>query len=243
MLEGLLGRLDRLKGPLFVLFDYMRGDATLVALVISVFAALAVIFVVFPIHECAHCFMAKWLGDDTADREGRLTLNPFVHVDFMGALLIFICNIGWSKPAPVNLSRCNKVKIRTASALVAAAGPLANLLLAYILMIAMKILAITGTFSGDTIMYLFTGLYQVMSISLFLTVLNLVPIPPFDGYRIVASFASRKFTDFMERNQQIIYWIFFILLMMDFLTLPLALAANGLMWVLDKMSFFLGVFF
>ncbi|MGN0700427.1 MAG: hypothetical protein ACI4J8_05435, partial [Oscillospiraceae bacterium] len=80
----MLGVVNKLKGPIFVLLDFFRGSAELTEVIIAFFAAAVVIFVVFPIHECAHALMAKALGDNTAEREGRLTLNPISHVDPMG---------------------------------------------------------------------------------------------------------------------------------------------------------------
>lgn len=239
----MLGVVNKLKGPIFVLLDFFRGSAELTEVIIAFFAAAVVIFVVFPIHECAHALMAKALGDNTAEREGRLTLNPISHVDPMGALLICLCNIGWARPVPVNIFNCRKVKIRTANALVAAAGPLANILLSYLFLVIFKVVVITVGIADTTVLYICSAIIQVITINLYLAVFNLVPIPPFDGYRIVQSFAPKKFTDFMERNQQIIYWVFFLLLMFDIASIPLSYAANGLMWVLDKASFFLGTFY
>lgn len=237
--------IEKLKGPIFELFDYIGGKSTLEYVIISFFAAFVVIFVVFPIHECAHGFMAKALGDDTAERKGRLTLNPFAHIDPMGALMICMFNIGWAKPTPVDIRNCNKVKMRTANALVAFAGPLANILLAYIFVIIYKLIFRIVYTSGTldtTMVYILIAMGQVISINLYLAVFNLVPIPPFDGYHILASFLPAKALVWFERNQQIIYWIFFaVLLLTDFVSIGLSYAADGLFWVLDKASFFVEI--
>lgn len=236
------GFFHRLRGPIFVLFDYFTGKAELAEVVTAFFAAMVIIFVVFPIHECAHALVAKWLGDDTAERRGQLTLNPFVHVDPMGALLLLLCNIGWARPTPVDVRNCRKVSMRTANALVAAAGPLANILLSYLFMIIFKLLVFNAD-STVTTMYVCDAVAQIIMINLYLGVFNLVPIPPFDGYKILASFLPAKAQHWFEKNQQIIYWAFFILLMMGYASIPLSYAATGLMWVLDKLSFFLGLIF
>ena len=80
------------RGPLIELFMLLfSGSVTesqVVSVVLSIFSVLVIIFVVFPIHECAHGLMAKILGDDTAERQGRLTLNPFAHIDVMGAVMM-----------------------------------------------------------------------------------------------------------------------------------------------------------
>ena len=82
--------IDRIQGPIFDLVDFIRGEGSLATVAISFFSVLVIIFVSFPIHECCHGLMAKLLGDDTAEREGRLTLNPFAHIDPMGALCMFL---------------------------------------------------------------------------------------------------------------------------------------------------------
>ncbi len=232
----------RLRGPVFELFDFIAGKTEFASVVVAFFAAFVVIFVVFPIHECAHALMAKALGDDTAERQGRLTLNPFAHIDLRGAILICFCNIGWAKPTPVDIRNCRKVSMRTANALVAFAGPLANVLMAYLFMIIFKLIAMNAEFS-ETTYYIVMAVAQVIQINLYLGVFNLVPIPPFDGYHILASFLPPKALIWFERNQQIIYWIFFIFLLMGYASIPLSYASSALMWVLDKMSFFLGTIF
>ena len=88
--------------------------------------------------------------------------------------------------------------------------------------------------------YIALGLYYTAQINVYLAVFNLVPIAPFDGFNILASFLPGRAVYFMQKNQQIIYWIFFALLMFGVLSVPFGLACNGIMWLLDKASFFLG---
>lgn len=228
------------RGPLLEIFSLLfsgnPSQSQIISCVLSVFSVLVIIFVVFPIHECAHGLMAKILGDDTAERQGRLTLNPFAHIDPFGALAMFICRIGWAKPTPVNLRNCTKVKQRTALALTSLAGPLANVLLSYILVIAYKIVMFNMT--SMAMYYVALGLLYTAQINIYLAVFNLVPIPPFDGFNILSSFLPGKAVYFMQRNQQIIYWVFFALLVFGMLDVPFGLASNGIMWLLDKGSFF-----
>lgn len=228
------------RGPLLEIFSLLfsgnPSQSQIISCVLSVFSVLVIIFVVFPIHECAHGLMAKILGDDTAERQGRLTLNPFAHIDPFGALAMFICRIGWAKPTPVDLRRCTKVKPRTALALTSLAGPLANVLLSYILVIAYKIVMFNMT--SMAMYYVALGLLYTAQINIYLAVFNLVPIPPFDGFNILSSFLPGKAVYFMQRNQQIIYWVFFALLVFGMLDVPFGLASNGIMWLLDKGSFF-----
>ncbi len=239
------------RGPLLEIFGLLfsgnPSQSDIISCVLSVFSVLVIIFVVFPIHECAHGLMAKILGDDTAERQGRLTLNPFSHIDPLGALMMFVCRIGWAKPTPVDIRRCNKVKPRTAMALTSLAGPVANFLLSYILIIAAKLVLINA--AGEVGMYVVVGISYTATINVYLGVFNLIPISPFDGFGILSGFLPAKAIYFMQRNQRIIYWIFFALLVFGALDLPLGAASNGILWLLDKGSFFvpdggmLGAFF
>lgn len=231
------------RGPLIDLFTLIfSGNPTnnqVIEVVLSIFSVLVIIFVVFPIHECAHGFMAKMLGDDTAERSGRLTLNPFAHIDPFGAVAMFLCRIGWAKPTPVDIRRCRKVKPRTALALTSLAGPLANIILSYILIIAYKLVMLNA--SNEVMVYVVIGLSYTAQINVYLAVFNLVPIAPFDGFNILASFLPGKAVYFMEKNQQIIYWVFFALLIFGALDIPFGFATNGILTLLDLASGFIPV--
>lgn len=231
------------RGPLLELFALLfsgnPSQNAVIEVVLSIFSVLVIIFVVFPIHECAHGFMAKMLGDDTAEHAGRLTLNPFAHIDLFGAIAMFICRIGWAKPTPVDIRRCRKVKPRTALALTSLAGPLANILLSYILMIIYKILWLNMV--NSVVLYVAMGISVTMQINIYLAVFNLVPIAPFDGFNILSSFLPTKAVYFMQKNQQFIYLAFFALLIFGALDVPFGYATSGIMWLLDKASFFIPV--
>ncbi|MBP0982850.1 MAG: site-2 protease family protein [Oscillospiraceae bacterium] len=228
------------KGPLLELFGLLfssnRTNADIVSVVLSFFSVLVIIFVIFPIREFARGFVAKKLGDDTPEHAGRLTLNPFAHIDPMGALMMFLFRIGWSKHMPIDIRRCNKVKARTAVALTSLAGPLANILLSYLLIIICKILIINMT--NNVVLYITKGFAMTAQISVFLAVFNLIPIPPFDGFNILATVLPTKVVLIMEKYQQVIYLAFFALLLFRVLDVPLGLASQGVMWLLDKASFF-----
>lgn len=199
----------------------------------SLFGVLAFLFICIPVHECAHAFVAKRLGDDTAERQGRLTLNPFAHIDLMGVVMMFVCSIGWAKPTPVDLRRCNKVKVRTANLLVSAAGPLSNLIMAFLFTIIFKVLLMLSLKNGNVTLFQIAQIvWYVADLNAFLAVFNLIPVPPFDGYHILASFLPAKALVFFERNAQIINLVLIILLVSGYASIPIG-------WLSDKiMEFF-----
>lgn len=228
-----------MKGPIISLFDFMAGELPLELLVLSFFAAFVVIFLCFPVHECAHAFVAHRLGDDTASDQGRLTLNPLVHIDLMGALCVLICNIGWAKPTPVSLHRCRKVSVRTADVLVSVAGPVSNILMALIFMIIYKIIAVTATNFSSTLYYIIIGLQMIVEINTYLAVLNLIPIPPFDGYALIRGLLPRKAAIWVEEREMILNFIVLVLLVSGALSKPIGFVADKIWWLLDKMTFFI----
>lgn len=230
-----------MRGPIFDLIDLMMGRGDIVTTAISFFSVFVIIFVVFPIHESAHGLVAKLLGDDTAEREGRLTLNPLHHIDPMGALAMCLCNIGWAKPTPVDLRKCTKTSMRTANALVSLAGPVSNILLSLVLIIVEKVIILVAGQSMDmTLYYVILALNYTATINIYLAVFNLIPVPPFDGYHVLASFLPAKAVYFMEKNGRIIYWVVFFLIVSGLLSTPLGIISNGIYWLLDKITFFLG---
>ena len=166
----------------------MMDELTLVQRIVVWF--LPVVFAI-TVHEAAHGWMAKQFGDTTADREGRLTLNPLKHIDWLGTIIIpglllltftgFI--FGWAKPVPVDARYFKNP--RRAMAFVALAGPLSNLLMA----IAWALLARLGVALYDyefiAMPLIYTGVAGI-SINLVLALINLLPIPPLDGSRVLS---------------------------------------------------------
>lgn len=165
------------------------GDLTLIQTLVV--AVLPVIFAI-TVHEVAHGWMARQLGDPTAMMLGRLTLNPIKHIDPIGTIVVpgvllatggFL--FGWAKPVPVTWE--NLRHPRRDMALVAAAGPISNLLMALFWALVVKFALILGPSAGWWSMPLaWMGMVGI-SINLMLAVLNLLPILPLDGGRILAS--------------------------------------------------------
>lgn len=221
-----------------MIFDIMRADG-MQAIISIVFAYAVILFVAFPIHECSHAFMAKLLGDDTAFRQNRVTLNPIAHLDVLGTIGILLCGIGWAKPVPVNPTRARKVSARAAMALTAAAGPVSNILMSLIFIVTAKLLPMICGYD-ITVYYIYYAFNYAAIINISLAVFNLLPIPPFDGSRIFLVFLKEKtYFKIMQYEQYIMIGIL-ILLWTDILDIPLTFLNNAVMSFLDLVTKFLG---
>ena len=171
-----------------------------------IFVVLGVILVSMTLHEVMHGFMAYWLGDDTAKHLGRLTLNPIKHIDpFMTILLPLFLIIaggpvfGGAKPVPFN-----PVRLRYGEwgmALVALAGPLTNIVLAFLGYGLMAIMGISDSLGSSNIVGWALGLF--VQVNLGFAVFNLLPLPPLDGSRVLYALAPefvRESMDFVEQR-------------------------------------------
>lgn len=154
--------------------------ATIIAFVIT--ATLA-----FAYHEFAHAIVADRLGDYTPRSYGRISLNPFVHLDAFGMLMLLLAGFGWAT-TPVNPNNL-RGNPRTSYAIVAAAGPLANLLMAVIFAIPVRLGILDPAFASQEATFTLPTLFQVcyvgVQINLLLFAFNLMPIPPLDGFTIL----------------------------------------------------------
>lgn len=137
----------------------------------------------FAYHEFAHAIVADRLGDPTPRNFGRISLNPFVHLDLFGTIMLLVAGFGWaSTPVNPNMMRGNP---RTSHAIVAAAGPAANLLMAIIFAFPIFIGLVPLTPNGAILPSVFGLLFMGVRINILLMVFNLMPIPPLDGFTIL----------------------------------------------------------
>jgi len=186
------------------------------ALILSALIILVLLLgVAFPVHELAHAAAARYLGDDTAEQLGRITLNPLAHLDPWGTLLFALTGFGWAKPVPVNHYRL-RGDPRWSFALVALAGPASNLLLAVLfaaLFRSFSAIAEPGFISGVAQIALFVA----VQLNIFLALFNLIPVPPLDGSRLLAALLPARGQMWMDQRERYGFLILF------------ALAATGLL--------------
>lgn len=186
-----------------------------------------VVLIAIPFHEAAHALVSHWQGDDTAVRAGRLSLNPLRHFDPLGALCMLIGGVGWAKPVGVNPRNYKNPKV--GMAISAAAGPISNFLLAWVSMILYKCVIYSGL--GGLVPALMLFLYDMVAMNLSLGVFNLIPVPPFDGSRIVLLFLpQRLYFKAMQYERQIML-IVLLLVFFGLLNRPLSIVVN-FMWEL-----------
>ena len=217
-----------------MLFDILKEPGNQLQIISTIFAYAVILLIAIPIHECSHCFMAYLLGDDTGMRSGRVTLNPIRHWDPMGTIGILTVGIGWGKPAPVNPVRGRKVSARAFMAITAAAGPISNILLSYIFMLIGKLVwFLFGASNPDVVGYVCDAFLIAAQINVSLAIFNLLPIPPFDGSRILLVFLKeRTYFKLMQYEQYIMIGVLLIC-WTGILNVPLTFLNNAVMSFLD----------
>ena len=175
---------------------------------VFVIAAITLLIAI-TIHEASHAFVSDKLGDPTAKLMGRLSLNPFAHLDPLGTLFLFIIGFGWGKPVPVD--PFNLRNPRRDSALISLAGPASNLITAVLFSFLLKILILLPIpiLILDTIYVIFAFL---TTWSVVLAIFNLLPISPLDGFKIVGGILPKNLANQWDELEN--YGIFFLILML-----------------------------
>ena len=173
------------------------------------------VLIAITFHEFAHGYVAYKLGDNTAKNEGRLSLNPLAHLDPIGTLMLLFAGFGWGKPVQVNPANyTRKISMEKGEALVSAAGPIMNIILAFVFSLIYCALykfagtAFLSSTVGGVIMILISA---TISTNVGLGIFNLIPLPPLDGSKIIMPFLPYKAKEWFTNNEQIFYLIFVVL--------------------------------
>lgn len=174
------------------------------------------VLIALTFHEFAHAWAANKLGDDTPRAQGRLNLNPLSHIDPMGFAFLIVAGFGWGKPVQIDPRNFNgKYSLSKAEAIVSAAGPIMNFILAFVFLIIYYLLfSVTNVLSGLSTQWqliIYQLVLYTISINIGLGVFNLIPLPPLDGSKILMHFLPYNAKQWFYNNQQIFYIVFLLI--------------------------------
>ena len=213
----------------------LSGNIDFVGVIIYILSSLAVIFLTLPVHEFAHGFAATKLGDPTPRYQGRMTLNPFAHIDWIGAACILLFGFGWAKPVQVNSNNFRNPK--RDMAVTALAGPLSNLIVAFAALLINNILSLIALKTlVSAFYYIGFFFYYIALINVSLAVFNLIPIPPLDGSRLLSALLPYRYYYALMRYERYIFFGLIALLWIGVLDIPLNFLSGAVMSFLKSIA-------
>ena len=181
------------------------------SVLVNMLLSVIPILLCLTIHELAHGATAYALGDDTAKRAGRLTLNPIRHIDPIGFLMMLVARFGWAKAVPVDMRNFKRPK--AGMAVTALAGPVSNFLLAVLIFLFQ--VPIVRLLQGDGVGFAVGNLLRLTGmISVFLGIFNLLPVPPLDGSKVLFALLPSRHYNWLMRYEQ--YGFFLLILLVLF---------------------------
>ncbi|MCS7060370.1 MAG: site-2 protease family protein [Anaerolineae bacterium] len=203
-----------MNGPLLQMLQAVSSGEPLI-FIAALLVALILLLICFPIHELAHAAVAYRLGDDTAQKLGRITLNPLAHLDPIGSVVFLLFGFGWAKPVPVNVYRLNG-NTKVSHGLVALAGPLSNLALAAVFGLAFRALNATvlPALPFEVGRLAEAAAYLAIILNVYLALFNLIPVPPLDGSRVLAALLPDSAGPILEQLER--YGIFILIVLFAF---------------------------
>ena len=211
--------------------------------IIDLMIGVLVLFTCMPVHECAHAWVADKLGDPTAKNQGRVTLNPMAHLDLIGSICLLLSSLmgfglGWAKPVQINPNNFKNPKL--GMGLSALAGPTSNFLLAFIVMIIMRVLSflLPNNDFGIKIVYIF---YYMILLNVGLAVFNFLPIPPLDGSKILTLFLPQRIYFKIMQYEQFIFLGLIALMFTNILDPVLRFLQDGLYNILFFLTGFVDI--
>lgn len=210
----------------------------------DLFINALILLTAVPVHECAHVWAAHKLGDDTGKNEGRLTLNPFAHLDLWGSLMMVLVGFGWGRPAPVDPRNFKNPK--RGMMLSALAGPASNFIMAFLAMAAYRVVLILGYLKGNnTLLVLADVCKYITLINVSLGVFNFLPIPPLDGSKIFNALLPERLYFKIMSFERYIFLVLIVLIYSGLLDKPIGflqeLVINAMLWLTGWVDALMGM--
>jgi len=218
---------------IMVLVNVLLGGRSIEGIIF----ALPGVIVAMTFHEFAHAWVATKLGDDTPRLQGRLNLNPMSHVDPVGIICLALLGFGWGKPVQINSRNFDgKYSLSKAEALVSAAGPIMNFIIALIFLIIYVIYGMNVTTITNTTNIIMSIILSVISVNIGLGVFNLIPVYPLDGSKILNHFLPFKAKEWIMNNQFVLtIAVIFLVFFTDIIGIISSRVLVGMLWIAENL--------